>query len=136
MLKESYMSSPSEPGPILRRTAVLCVDDSQNMLLICRSILEASGYEVVTASDGKAGLEALEQHPIDVVVLDNSMPGMTGTELAHEIRQSHKGLPILMFSDSFSEPSLDSVDLFLNKKHGPRALRDAVVSLLAAHPRA
>jgi CheY-like chemotaxis protein len=136
MLKESYMCSASESGPILRRTAVLCVDDSQNMLLICRTILEASGYEVVTASSGKAGLAALEQHPIDVVVLDNRMPGMTGTELAHEIKQSYKDLPIVMFSDSYSEPSLGSVDLFLNKKQGPRALRDAVVSLLATRPRA
>jgi CheY-like chemotaxis protein len=105
------------------------------MLLICRTILEASGYEVVTASNGKAGLEALEQHPIDVVVLDDSMPGMTGTELAHQIRQSRKDLPILMFSDSFSAPPLGSVDLYLNKKHGPRALRDAVVSLLATRSR-
>jgi CheY-like chemotaxis protein len=132
MLSESYMRSISESGSIPHRASVLCVDDSQNMLLICRTILEASGYKVVTASDGREGLEALEQHPIDVVVLDNRMPGMTGTELAHEIKQIHKDMPILMFSDSFSAPTPGSVDRFLNKKDGPRALRDAVVALLAS----
>ena len=129
------MCSATESGTdrVPHKAAILCVDDSQNMLLICRTILEASGYEVFTASNGKAGLETLEQHSIDAVVVDNRMPGMTGTELAQEIKQAHKNLPILMFSDSTSEPaSLGPIDLFLNKKNGPRALRDAVVSLLAA----
>ncbi len=118
------------------RAAILCVDDSQNMLLICRTILEASGYEVFTASNGKEGLEMLRQHAIDAAVIDNHMPGMTGTELAQEIKRAYKNLPILMFSDSAVEPmSLESIDLFLNKKNGPSAMRDAIGSLLQRNAR-
>jgi CheY-like chemotaxis protein len=107
------------------------VDDSEKMLIICRAILEAGGYQVFTACDGKAGLEALKQHAIDIVVIDNRMPGMTGAELAREIKREHKNLPVLMFSDSGAEPASASIDFFLNKKSGPLALCDAVVSLLA-----
>ncbi len=129
----SALSAPtSDAGRAPHKTSILCVDDSHKMLLICRTILEASGYQVFTASNGKAGLEMLEEHSIDAVVVDNRMPGMTGTELAQKIKQAYKNVPILMFSDSGAEPtSLDLIDLFLNKKSGPRALRDAVASLLA-----
>ncbi len=124
-------SSISGTDRVRPKASILCVDDSQNILLICRTILEASGFEVFTASDGKAGLEALDQHCIDAVVVDNRMPGMTGPELAQAIKQVHENLPILMFSDSASEPKTAAIDFFLNKKNGPRALRDAVISLLA-----
>jgi CheY-like chemotaxis protein len=129
----SALSAPtSDAGRAPHKAAILCVDDSPKMLLICRTILEASGYHVFTASDGKAGLKMLEQHSIDAVVIDNRMPGMTGTELAQEIKQAYKNVLILMFSDSGAEPTpLGLIDLFLNKKSGPRALRDAVASLLA-----
>jgi two-component system alkaline phosphatase synthesis response regulator PhoP len=107
------------------------VDDSENMLIICRAMLEASGYEVFTARDGKAGLELLRRHSIDVAVIDNQMPGMTGTELAREIKRERKNLPVLMFSDSGPEPASTAIDFYLNKKSGPRALSDAVAALLA-----
>jgi CheY-like chemotaxis protein len=101
------------------------------MLLICQTMLEANGYKVHTACDGKEGLQTLEKHPIDLVIIDNRMPGMTGVELAKEIKTVNKNLPVLMFSDSGDAPtSSDSIDLFLNKKSGPRALCDAVGSLL------
>jgi CheY-like chemotaxis protein len=107
------------------------VDDSQEMLLICRTILEASGLDVLTAADGAAALEALHQHPIDVAVIDNRMPGMTGVELAGRMRSVFVDLPILMFSDSGPEPApRNTIDLFLDKKGGPRAMRDAVRRLL------
>jgi CheY-like chemotaxis protein len=111
--------------------AILCVDDSEKMLIICRAILEAGGYQVFTAHDAKAGLEALKHYAIDIAVIDNQMPGMTGAELAREIKREHKNLPVLMFSDSGPEPAAAAIDFFLNKKSGPRALSDAVASLLA-----
>jgi CheY-like chemotaxis protein len=102
------------------------------MLVICKAILEAAGYTVFTALSGQAALATLKLHSIDLAVIDNRMPGMTGVELANEIKRSYKNLPILMFSDSDGkQPSACIVDLFLNKKHGPRALRDSIDPLLA-----
>ena len=111
--------------------AILCVDDSENMLIICRAMLEASGYQVFTASDAAAGLALLKHYAIDVAVIDNQMPGMTGAELAREIKHKHQNLPVLMFSDSDPEPASTAIDFYLNKKCGPRALSDAVAALLA-----
>jgi CheY-like chemotaxis protein len=128
----SAVSPASDTHRVPRNPAILCVDDSQNMLIICKAILEAGGYAVFTASDGHAGLAALRLHPIDLVVIDNRMPGMTGAELAQEIKRAYKDLPVLMFSDSDGKPpSASTVDVFLNKKNGPRALCDAVGLLLA-----
>ena len=127
----SAVSTASDAGRVPCSAAILCVDDSQNMLVICKAILEANGYTVFTASDGQAGLMARKLHAIDLVVIDNRMPGMSGVELAREIKQTHKNLPVLMFSDSDGKPSTNTVDVFLNKRNGPRALCDAVGLLLA-----
>ena len=128
----SAVSPTSDTERAARRAAILCVDDSQTMLIICRTILEANGYKVHTASDGKAGMQMLERYPIDLVVVDNRMPGMTGAELAKEIKGIYRDLPVLMFSDSGDEPtSSKSVDLFVNKMSGPRVLCDAVGTLLS-----
>jgi CheY-like chemotaxis protein len=128
----SAVSPTSETERAARRAAILCVDDSQTMLTICQTMLEANGYKVHTASDGKAGLQILERHPIDLIVVDNRMPGMTGAELAKEIKRIYRDLPVLMFSDSGDEPTTSkSVDLLINKMSGPRALCDAVGTLLS-----
>jgi CheY-like chemotaxis protein len=100
------------------------------MLVICQTILEASGYKVHTARNGEAALEVLGMHAIDLVIVDDRMPGMSGAELAKEIKQFRKNLPVLMFSDSNDKP-ISSVDVFMNKMKGPRALCNAVGSLLA-----
>jgi len=127
----SAVSPASDTERVSRSGAILCVDDSENMLVICKTILEAGGYTVVTACNGQAGLAALKLYAIDLAVVDNRMPGMTGVALAQEIKQTYNNLPVLMFSDSDDPPSARTVDLFLNKRSGPRALCDAVGMLLA-----
>jgi two-component system, OmpR family, response regulator VanR len=127
----SAVSPASETDKIPPRPTILCVDDSENMLVICKAILEASGYTVFTASNGQAALAALRSQSIDLAVIDNRMPGMTGVDLAKEIKRTYN-LPVLMFSDSDDQPlSASTVDVFLNKRSGPRALCNAVGMLLA-----
>ncbi len=124
-------SPTSETSPVPRKTTILCVDDSQHMLLICRTILEAGGFAVLTATDGHVALQMMACNAIDVAVIDNRMPGMNGVELARRLKAAYKNLPILMFSDSGPAPVVDdAIDLFLNKKNGPSAMRDGVKSLL------
>ncbi|HLW54557.1 MAG TPA: response regulator [Candidatus Angelobacter sp.] len=128
-------TTASKMNPTTHKRCILCVDDSAEMLLICRTILEAAGFEVLTASDGQAALKTLEQNPIDAAVIDNRMPGMSGVQLAKEIKRCHKNLPILMFSDSSPErSSAPAFDSFLNKQSGPKAMRDAVRALLEKSP--
>jgi CheY-like chemotaxis protein len=116
-----------------RRLNILCVDDSPEMLLICRTILEASGFQVLTASDGRMALEVMERYAVDAAVIDNRMPGMSGIELARQIKQAHHDVLVLLFSDSGPGASCAAVDLFVSKERGPRAMRNAVRSLLERH---
>jgi CheY-like chemotaxis protein len=73
----SSATNTSQPSP-----SILCVDDSEEMLLICRTVLETAGYQVFTASGGEGVLEFLQFASGQCSVLDYVMPGMSGTELA------------------------------------------------------
>ncbi len=108
---------------------ILCVDDSDSMLLICKTALESRGYRVLTASDGMKALGLLQRYAVDAAVIDNDMPGMSGRELASAIKRADN-LPILMFSGSDTAFPMDSIDSFLSKGNGPRAMCDAVGELL------
>jgi two-component system phosphate regulon sensor histidine kinase PhoR len=66
---------------------ILVVDDELGVREGCRKILSSEGYDVVTAGDGKAGLEQfLERGPFSVLLVDLQMPRMSGLELMREVR--------------------------------------------------
>jgi DNA-binding NtrC family response regulator len=105
-----------------QKVTILCVDDSSDILTLCKLILEANGFDVITASNGRVALVRLKENAIDAAVIDNAMPGMSGVRLAQEIKGTHKDVPVLMFSGSLPSPdALSSVDGFLNKNEGPAA---------------
>ena len=87
---------PPEPEQALldapRRLRILAVDDDPIILLNTASILEDMGHEVIEADSGKAALAAAERGPIDLVISDFAMPGMTGAELIDQIRGKQPGV--------------------------------------------
>ena len=111
--------------------SILCVDDSDEMLLICRTVLEAAGYQVFTASGGGGALEFLQSHPVNAVVLDYVMPGMSGPELAIRIKRMSADVLVVMFSGSLrGDETFPFVDSCLPKGKGPLALRKLLGLLL------
>ncbi len=126
------MAQPIDlPETTLHKATVLCVDDSPDMLFICKRFLESRGYAVLTAPDGETALKTLKEHAVDMTVTDNEMPGMTGLELADEIKHIKMNLPVLMFSSA--RPGLSpSVDRYLEKSDGPSGLVEAVQSIVPA----
>lgn len=78
---------------------VLVVDDDQNMLQLLYAFLRDS-YQVIMADNGKAALESLRSHKVDLVLLDNLMPGMNGKETLEEIRKDEelKDLPVFFLT--------------------------------------
>lgn len=73
-----------------RPLRVLVVDDMRDARLMLSTLLKASGHDVQTASDGLTAISlALDFQP-DVVLMDNSMPGMSGLEVAKQMRLEPK----------------------------------------------
>ena len=80
------------------RERILFVDDEINLSLLGKEALESEGYKVLTMSDGISALNIFRSQPdsYDLVITDQTMPGMTGIELAREIRNIRKDIPIIM----------------------------------------
>ncbi|MEU6280402.1 response regulator transcription factor [Streptomyces sp. NPDC047028] len=78
--------------------AVLVVDDDAAIRRSLERGLRLSGFAVRTAADGPAALTAIEDAPPDVLVLDVSMPGMSGIDVCTWLRAQGRDLPVLMLS--------------------------------------
>ncbi len=115
---------------------VLCVDDETIGLQVRKLLLERAGYRVLTAPDGYTGLALFSSEPVEVVILDYSMPGMHGGEVASKMRQTKPHVPILMLSAyvELSEEVTALVDLSMTKGEGAPALLERLQSLLEAVP--
>jgi PAS domain S-box-containing protein len=86
----------------LAPVSVLVIDDDPDVRGFIVTSLEEHGYRVREASDGREGLAALEREIPDLVVLDFIMPGMSGADVARQIRAKHPHQPIL-FVSGYSE---------------------------------
>ena len=75
---------------------VLVVDDEPNLCLLYEQELTRLGYDVLTARNGSEALAAVDQHAIDVVVLDIAMPGMDGIEALAKILAVDNKLPVIL----------------------------------------
>jgi CheY-like chemotaxis protein len=113
---------------------VLCVDDEPVGLEVRRMLLERAGYQVFTALNGQLGLEVFAREPIEAVVLDFSMPGMNGGEVAAGMRAIKPQIPILMLSAYTSLPPEvhGLVSLSMTKGEGAPALLKKLGSLVTA----
>jgi CheY-like chemotaxis protein len=111
---------------------VLCVDDELVGLRVRKILLERAGYRVLTAMDGASGLTIFEKEPVEAVVLDYSMPGMHGGEVASRMRQIKPRIPILLLSAYIGLPTevTSLVDLYMTKGEGAPVLLQKLESLL------
>jgi CheY-like chemotaxis protein len=111
---------------------VLCVDDEVVGLRVRKILLERAGYQVLTAEDGFSGLELFASQPIQAVVLDYSMPGMHGGEVARKMRQAKPTVPILLLSAYVDLPPevRALVDVYMTKGEGAPVLLEKLGSLL------
>ena len=73
------------------RTKILVVDDEPNIVQTLQDRLEMNEYDVVTASNGKEGLDAAIEHRPDVILLDVIMPVMDGHEMLEALRKHPEG---------------------------------------------
>ena len=77
---------------------ILLVDDEEVARQMLVEVLTHQGYTVLDAGRGAAALALAEMAPIDLLVTDMSMPGMSGWDLAKSLRSRCPGLPVLFMS--------------------------------------
>ena len=103
--------------PSLEAMRILAVEDEPEVLDVIRAMLVATGHTVVTAASGREALELFEREPVDVVVTDLGMPGMTGLALAEEIK-GRRPVPVVLltgWADELDEAHRRHVDVLLAK---------------------
>jgi DNA-binding NarL/FixJ family response regulator len=77
---------------------VLLVDDNEGMLMRAAAVLSSSCTIIGTARDGHAAIEAAERLRPDIIVLDISMPGMSGFEVAASLRAAGSTATVIFLS--------------------------------------
>nr|WP_302474230.1 hybrid sensor histidine kinase/response regulator [Roseococcus sp. MDT2-1-1] len=123
---------------------VLVVDDDPDVRRAMVAWLDALGYRVAEAADGRAGLAALKHLTPDAMLVDYAMPGLTGTEVAAAARRLRPGLPIVLATGYAAAAEFDpGVLAGLTVLRKPfrveelaKALRDARSAERRCHPHA
>jgi response regulator RpfG family c-di-GMP phosphodiesterase len=77
---------------------ILCVDDEINILKSLERTLHLAGYKVVTAISGPAALDILAKEPVDLAIVDQKMPEMTGVEFLAIIKDQYPHMARIMLS--------------------------------------
>jgi CheY-like chemotaxis protein len=97
--------------------AILCVDDEPAVLHPLEIMLKRRGFHVVTAQNGQSAIELFRQIKFHAVILDYSMPDMSGGEVAQVLRQENKTVPIILHTGykELDDPLLENVTCTLPK---------------------
>ncbi|MDZ7826648.1 MAG: response regulator [Gammaproteobacteria bacterium] len=91
----------------------MIVDDEVSVANFLRELLEHSGYDTTVFNDPEAALAFLHEHVADVhlVITDQTMPRLSGTEFARRIAELPKSPPVILCTRSFGSGHRDPVDI-------------------------
>lgn len=114
---------------------ILLVDDEPNIIQLARMYLEREGYRIISASDGKAALEAIRSKKPNLVVLDVMLPEMDGLEVCKRLRREKNNIPVIMLTAR--DDDIDKIlglelgaDDYMTKPFNPRELTARVKVIL------
>lgn len=123
------------PTPTIQ---ILLVDDDRHIRSLGRELLEKLGYHVETAATGEEVLEKFHQgRPLDLVILDYHLPGMSGLEVIQKLKRVYPGAEVLVASGFFSNRDKEQLMAggargFLDKPFRLGELRSRIEEILAA----
>lgn len=118
---------------------ILVVDDEFSVAEVLQSVLADAGHEVVTAINGRQGLERLRERPPDLVLLDFMMPIMDGPAMLKAMKEdpAYRNVPAVVMSSlpesAVAEAARGSYAAFLRKPFKLAAVTDVVKTVLAQH---
>jgi CheY-like chemotaxis protein len=116
---------------------LLLIDDDPACRTALECLLRKLGHTVESAENGTAGLARLRQTPVDLVMTDLNMPGLTGWAVAQIVKAMHPRLPVVLVTGDaqaivLEQPERAWVDAILAKPCGATALQ-AVIDPLTRH---
>jgi len=119
------------------KTTILCIDDHWLGLIRRKRLLEENGYEVLEATNGQEGLELFLSQPVDAVIVDYQIPGMSGDVVAAKMKCISPQVPILLLSayGPLPKAKLKAVDAFLSKMQPPMILLSTLQQMLEGSPK-
>jgi CheY-like chemotaxis protein/two-component sensor histidine kinase len=130
---ESQPPTGEEVAQSNGQRAVLVIEHDDTVRSLAVAVLQGAGFQVVAAPDGRQGIDAFRDHcnSISVVLLDLTMPRMTGDEAMHELRAIRRSARVILTSGyAESESTRRFADRhlagFLQKPYTPRDLIDAI----------
>ncbi|MGH7390030.1 MAG: response regulator [Candidatus Rokuibacteriota bacterium] len=103
--------------PVLEPLRVLAVEDEPEVLDLVRAMLAHAGHVVLAAASGREAIALFGREPVDLVITDLGMPGMTGTALAAELKRLRRVPVVLLtgWADDLDRDSTPGVDVILAK---------------------
>jgi len=108
----SESAVPTRPPRLALDGSVLLVDDDESVREFMRELLESWGLRATCLASAATALERLRAEPgrFDVLITDQSMPRMTGLELAQRLRQQHDELPVILYTGHGENLAGDEID--------------------------
>ena len=115
-------------------TKILVVEDEKSLSEPLAYLLRREGYDVSVVDNGPAAIDALDQSPPDLMLLDLMLPGLSGTEVCREVR-TRSSLPIIMLTAKDSEVDIVvglelGADDYVTKPYSSRELLARIRAVL------
>jgi len=125
----------------MKKVRILLIDDDDDFCQANKVIFEQAGYEVLTAKNGRTGLDLVRKENPDLIVLDVILPDINGFSICRELKEDPKysGIPILLMTALGSKPgsyaeniaAQHKADAYLEKPSSPQNILEKVRGLLA-----
>ena len=120
-------------APATSDATILLVEDDASVLALTRRVLSEQGFAVLPAGDAESALAVARTHEVDLLLTDQTMPGMPGIELARQVAGVRPGTPTIVMSGYVAAVAApdDAGVVWLQKPFGADALLGAVRHALA-----
>ena len=128
---------PAKPVTEKPHGRLLVIDDEPLVRSALRMVLTRRGFEVDEAEDGTVGLRRVEEceSPYQAVLLDLSMPGISGERVLEHLRQWYPALPVVVLSGYVEDPErVASADAVLTKPIRSKVLVETLYGVLQVQP--
>ena len=96
--KPGMLKNIKSKPPGGKKTSILIVDDAPATLELLDRNLSSAGYKIFSASNVAEALQVIENVPVDLVITDIKMPGLSGVELARHVRENFANIAVIIIT--------------------------------------